>query len=151
MEKVYLCVEGTLITKTDLIGIVNRTVVNQIYELNEALDRKDVKKVLRLLANIYRYDTDPAMWVLTALMNHFQKMLMMLSLRAEGFDSKSVAEQLDMHPFRYKKVVEPHLKNFTENVVLRYMKKLCGLDVAFRTSITDKRTALESFLIEVCT
>lgn len=150
LEKIYLCVDGKFISRNDLPGVLSRTVVNQVFELTEAVGLKDVKKTLKLLANIHMNEPDPGMWVLSSLMNHFEKLLKMVSLREEGFPANSIAEQCEIHPFRYTKVFEPQIKGFTILVLIKHMKKLCELDVSFRTSISDKRVALESFMIEVC-
>lgn len=150
LEKIYLCIDGKMISRNDLPGVLSRTVVNQVFEFTEAVGLKDTKKAFKLLANIHMNESEPSMWILSSLMNHFEKLLKFVSLKEEGFTSDSIAEQCEIHPFRYKKVFEPQIKSFTIPTLIKHMKKLCDLDVLFRTSISDKRVALEAFLAEVC-
>lgn len=148
LEKITLIAKEKILTKEDVVSVLSRTVINQVYELTAAFGNKDLKKSLRIVNNFYQADDDPSMKILVTLQNYLEKMLYILDLKSQRLTTNQIAEQLGMHPYRFKMAWEAQLSNFSVPFCIRQLIFLCDMDSMFRTTFCTKKAAVETFLIK---
>ncbi len=151
LTKITLVAKDKVLSKEDVVSVLSRTIVNQVYELTAAFGNKDLKKALRIVSNFYTADDDPSMKILVSLQNHVERLLYILDLKSQRLSSEQIAGQLSMHPYRFKKAWETQLSNFSVTFCLHQLIILSELDSVLRTSFPSKKAAIETFFIQALT
>lgn len=89
---------------------------------------------------------DETGWIIAFLQRHAIQMLRVELLSASGLGPQDVAKRIEMHPFIFRKVVEPRLGLWSVASLRRSLVELCALDLAHKRG---KRSAVIGLEAEV--
>lgn len=93
--------------------------------------------------------SDETGWVIAFLQRHVVQQLRMESLSSAGLDSDSVAKELGVHPFVFRKVVQPRMGLWSVVSLSESVNKLGELDVLHKGGRGSARTGLEEEIVRL--
>lgn len=147
MEKLIAYTMGrTEITGQDIDDICTVQITNQIFDMVEAVARKEQKKALE-----YYYDLlalkEPPMRILYLLSRQFRLLLEVKELMKTGADKAKIASVAKLHPFVAGKYMQ-QCRNFTTRELREAMEEAAELEEAVKTGRLGDRMSVEIYILE---
>lgn len=150
VEKVAtFCGARETITLADVREIVSDTKVDSIFELADALGRKELGKSLRSLNTILR-DGEAPLMVLAMLTRHFRQLWKVKELSDRKLPPPEIGKAAGINPYFLKGVLE-QAKNYRRSEFPRIFERLFETDLALKTSGGKPAQLMEALVMEVCT
>ncbi|MFA6436931.1 MAG: DNA polymerase III subunit delta [Candidatus Paceibacterota bacterium] len=138
-----------LITKRDVLELVNFPTEADIFKTIDALAFKQKKQALKALAGHFK-NLEPELKILAMFEYQFRGLIRIRSLIEEGRDYQFIQRETKIHPYAFRKMYGL-AKNFSMKELEKIYDRLFDLDIGFKTGyIQNKQIALEMFIIEVC-
>lgn len=123
----------------------------QVFPVVRALEGRDVKRLLRSLAQVRKLSKDdPTMWVCRIVGSSAMRWLAVACLDAQGVQPEAAARQLDMNKWYYRNKVLPPARRWGKADVVRLVRALAESERAVLDGHVDPWVGLVSRLVQVC-
>jgi DNA polymerase-3 subunit delta len=132
----------------DIREVVSDTRVDSIFELTDAVGRKDIAKGLRSLNTILR-DGEAPLMVLSMLARHFRQLWKVKELCARGVPQPEIAKAAGVNPYFLKGITEQS-QNYRIPELKKAFELLFAADLALKTSGGKPASLLECLLMDIC-
>ncbi len=129
----------------DIDEISSKSFNDNIFDLSDAIMKKDFKKIFECLNDLMILKEEPIK-IIAMLGNQFTLVYQSKLLSKEGYMNKDIANILKVHPFRIKLALETDYMIYELEDVI---KKLHNLDYEIKSGKTDKNIGLEKFLLHL--
>jgi DNA polymerase III subunit delta len=135
------------VTAHDVETIVTTSRVHSIFELTDALGRRDAASALRTLANMLQNREAP-LRILATLATHMRRLLHAAELgdRLQHFE---LASELGVPPFLARKVAE-QARKFSVQELRRALQRLAATDLELKGSKRPDALIMEEMLLDLC-
>ncbi len=163
LEKVFLSsVNKKRIEMSDLEGIVSDIKVNTIFDLMEAIGRKDLDNALKILdkalesrsisfkkeGGAKRFD-DPSPLILDMMARQYWNMLEIKKVSQNVNRIEELKERLAISAWAVKKLLEQE-RNFSESSLLEGLLNCHKIDLAIKRGRVKKELLMEKLMIDLC-
>jgi DNA polymerase III subunit delta len=137
--------DGQPITEADVREMVRADLNTNIFDLVDALGKKQRQRALQLLHDQIDDGQDP-IYLVTMMTFQFRNLIMVKSMADEGMTNQQIAKQGKMHPFVVGKTRDQS-KNFTMGALRAMFHKLYDADKKLKSSSGDPNLVLDSLVI----
>ena len=141
--------ESNRITTEHVDALVGTDHTRAIWELSDAVAKREVKKALTVLDRLRREGVE-SVQVIALLARHTEQMLRMKPLLAQGMTPDQVAGELRLHPFRAK-MMAGDVRKVKSDTLKRKCRLLLEADLQSKSSAGNTDLLLECLLINLCT
>ena len=139
-------IEDKLITNNDIDKIIVKVLESEIFVLTDAIISKDIPKSLELLNEFLNNNYDEIQ-IIMLLASQFRFLFQVKRLLNKNKNETEISKILEVNPYRVK-FTKKKLYNYSEKLLLTYIKKLAKIDHDIKLGIMNKKLALELFIIE---
>lgn len=147
IDKLSAYCDGRPISKEDIMLLVSGADDMNIFNLIEALSKRDKDRALSILSGQLREGVN-GNYILTMLVFHFRNLISIKSLLGEGLSSAEISRRTNIHPF----VVEKNAffaRSFREEDLLLIYEKLYGADLGIKTGKMEPELALDLLIAAI--
>jgi len=133
------------ITKEDINLCVSRVINSNVFDLVDAIVKKDINKSLMLYDDLLLMNEEEIK-LIVILANQFRLIYQVKEMFKKGYSEFDIAKNLDVHPYRVK------LANnvcITSNEALKYLKSLSEIDEKIKNGAVDKKVVFEKFILNI--
>lgn len=146
LERLALCHRGQTVTTADLTGIESDLGSFSVFQLTDALLRKNTRDALQALASLLQKG-EPVTLIVHMITRELLLLGKVQALASRGEPSSAIARLLGKQPFRIDKMLRSSMT--TED--LKYaLKRLAEIDYAVKNTSQDHRLLLETMIVEIC-
>ncbi len=135
-----------VITKEDIKKIVKTNYEYNIFDLTNAINKKDKNKIFEVYEKLILNGEDEIK-LIGVLANHFRLLHQIKLLRIKKSDD-DIIKQLKIHPYRFK-ILKQESMNFTETELISNLKELSKIDVEIKSGVSDKKIVFPIFLSKI--
>ncbi len=147
IEKLLTYRQGATIRLEDVGAMVAPAQEQSIFELVDALGKRQTATALELLHAQLQHNAQP-LYLLAMIARQYRLLLQVRDLAARGLTADQIRAQLKLHPFVAKKVLEQS-HNFTIEQLESVYRKLLETDIAIKTSRGDPTVNLDVLVVEL--
>lgn len=147
IRKLVLWAAGRPVTPQDVDRLVPYAAPIRIFELTEALGRREVRRALTALRRLLEEGEHP-LGLFGMIVRQFRLMLLMKELLEAGHSPAEAGGRLGLHPYAARKIAEA-TAGFTMSQLEAFYRRLAELDLAIKTGQIPDGVALETFLVSV--
>jgi len=149
MEKVATFIGSRdVIRMADIREIVSDTKVDTVFELADALGRKETGKALRSLNTILR-DGEAPLMILSMLTRHFRQLWRVKELCEKRVPIQDISKATGINPFFMKGIVE-QARNYRLPEFKGIFERLFETDLALKTSGGKPASLMECLVMDIC-
>lgn len=131
----------------DVRALVASVTESSVFDLVDALGRREAERALRLLHDQLAHNAAPV-YLLTMITRQFRLLLQWRDLAERGMSFDQVTAQLKLHPFVARKTAE-QARNFTLPQLEAIYQKLLDVDIAIKTGRSEPMLALDLLVVEL--
>ncbi len=135
------------VTADDVRALVASVQESNIFELVDALGRRETEVALDLLHQQLEQNAQPA-YLLVMITRQFRLLLQMKDLAERGLTLNAAREQLRLHPFVAQKTWS-QAHHFSLPQLEETFRKLLDTDIAIKTGRSEPGIALEVLMVEL--
>ncbi len=135
------------ITKTDIDNVLIKAVDTNIFEFLEAFSSKSAERSLRLLNQMYG-SGEPIQRMFFMMIRQIRLILGYVIYKTKGYDNKSIQEKLGIKAYEFSKI-RLQANNYNLKELENIMQRLLKIDTLMKTSMTDSKLLIETFLVEM--
>ncbi|PLX72157.1 MAG: DNA polymerase III subunit delta [Desulfuromonas sp.] len=143
----YLGDEKTLVDVEDVKAIVSDTRVDSIFDMVNAIGRRDVGEALRLLGRLLEEGVAPLV-VLSMLARHFRQLWMSRELIDEGVARKDISRRIGVNPYFIDGLLS-QAKLFSRAQYRQSFELLLATDLALKSRGGSPGATLEELLLNI--
>ncbi len=147
LEKLIAYCNGEPITRQAVRALVAPAQEESVFELVDALGKRNTAAALDLLHNQLRHNAAPQ-YLLTMIVRQYRLLLQVRDLGTRGMNEAQIRDKLGMHPFVVKKVLDQS-RNYTVEQLEHIYTKLLEVDLAMKTSRGDPIISLDVLAVEL--
>lgn len=150
LEKLFLYASDKsdkTITQEMVYDLVVKSRSYSIFELTDALGKKQRKRALHVLNNLFNGGEEP-LKIVTMLARLFRQMLVAKTLLKRRAPAAEIAQQTQVPGFLIDDFLK-QVKIFSEEDIISGMKALSQADLAFKSTSTNEKFYLETMLCRV--
>lgn len=92
---------------------------------------------------------DETGWIIAYLQRHVVQQLRVELLAASGLPSGEIAKRIEVHPFVFRKTVEPRMGLWDPAFLKSSLEELCRLDLAHKRGVSSASVGLEAEIIRM--
>ena len=134
-----------LITIDDINNISSKAFNNNVFDLTDAIMKKDFKKIFDVYNDLINIGEDEIK-ILSLISNQFILVYQCKLLNELNYDFKDISNILNVHSYRVKLALDTDYMNYElKNII----KKLHELDFKIKSGKINKKTGLENFFINL--
>lgn len=130
----------------DVYAICTVTTENKIFDMIRAVAEKQQRRALDLYYDLLSLK-EPPMKILFLIARQFNQMLLLKDLRAQGFDSQTVASKAGLSSFIAKKALAQAAK-FEQSVLQRAVQDCVEMEHAVKSGKIGDRLAVEMLIVK---
>lgn len=143
----YVGTEGGLVDVEDVRAIVSDTRVDSIFDVVNAIGRRDIGDALRLLGRLLDEGIAPLV-VLSMLTRHFRQLWMSRELLEEGMGKKDISRRVGVNPYFIDGLVaQARLFNYRQ--YRRVFELFLATDIALKSTGSNPGAMLEQLLLDI--
>jgi len=148
LERLSLYVgERKVVTVRDIEAVVTASRIHSIFELTDALGRRDAAGALRTLANMLQNREAP-LRILATLATHMRRLLQAAEL-GERIPHFELASELGVPPFIARKVSD-QARKFNVRELRQALQRLAATDLELKGSKRPDDLIMEEMILELC-
>ncbi|MEP0860006.1 MAG: DNA polymerase III subunit delta [Ignavibacterium sp.] len=148
LEKIFLFLnEKKEVTLESIQQLATELKQFNIFDLINAIGRKEKSKALEIAFNLYESGTD-MIQIIGMLNRYFSALAKIDELIALKMSDQEAARIVGTHPFYYKNYVEAR-KRFDLNAITNAFRALFNADLTIKTSPLDQKTVLTMLIAEI--
>lgn len=144
LEKVYMLVTPKSLTLSDLDGIINESLNDNIFKYIYAIYNNDLNEAVRLSKDFDRLKVEPA-----ALLVVMAKDIEILYLIKNGIDQTTLKRFLNKEDWAIEKYYG-YANNFNLNELKKIIIKLNDYDYKYKSGMIDKSILIDLLTIDLC-
>lgn len=118
-----------------------------IFQLLDAVGTRNNSLCCKVLKTLWEEKTDPH-YVLSTVAGHLRLLLLVYQYLTYGMDSKAIASQLKLHPYRVSKAIS-QTKQYTSVELMKALEYLLATDLAIKTGQLEPREGVELATLKV--
>lgn len=146
IDKLFIFVgEKKQIAPEDVTTVVGATKGYTIFELQNAIGRKDTKEAVKILEKMLEGGQSPQM-IIVMLTRFFNQLWKMTDLKLKRRGDADVAKEIGVSPYFLKQYIE-FSSHFTLDQIERNFKALLDADTILKTSSRDSHLVLDLLII----
>ena len=146
LEKLFVYgIDKSEISKVDIDQVCVPQIANQIFEMINAVARKNHTKALQLYYDLLALK-EPPMRILYLMTRQYRLMFQVKDLIRRGFGQKEIATRAGLPPFATRKYMEQG-KGFTDETLLNIIKEGADLEERVKTGLLQDSMAVELFIM----
>lgn len=134
--------ENRVITEAMITTLSVKDVSYNIFELTEALGKKQCEEALRILD--YLIDKEEHIGLIGLLYSYYRRLLM-VALSPANLDNATIAEQLQVKPYAIT-LAKQQCKMFGPKKLLALCDKLHNIDIKVKSTFSNTKNELYSFV-----
>lgn len=138
------CMDKGKVEKADIDNISSILLENKIFEMIDCLAAKDKAKALKLYGDLIKLRESPIK-ILKLISRHFNILYIIKSGMGQSLPQDKIIATAKIPPFALKKY-SAHVRNYTENELLDYVKWCTDIEEDFKSGRIDVNIALEMLL-----
>lgn len=131
------------ITKEDIDNIIRENIEDDIFALTNSILEKNTKKSIKIYKDLLLMGEEPIK-LIVMVANQFRLILQVKLMVKNGYKQMEMASIIKEHPYRVKLALS---SDYTEEELIKNIKKLYKLDNDIKTGIIDKNFGFELFLL----
>lgn len=147
LEKLFTYRAGEMIRRQDVQALVAPMQEQSIFELVDAMGKRDVSTSLRLLHDQLSHNAQP-LYLLAMIARQFRLLLQVRDLAGRGLSVEDIRAQLGLHPFVVRKILEQS-RNFSIDQLESIYRRLLETDIAMKTGQGDPGVNLDVLVVEI--
>jgi DNA polymerase-3 subunit delta len=144
---VAYCGERPAVTLDDVRAMVSDTKIDSVFELADALGRRNLDKAMRQLQTVLR-DSDAPYMLIGALARHFRQLCVIRGLLQKKLPADEIGRQAKINPYFLKGLIE-QARNFTPDDFVGIFSRLHEVDVLLKSG-GRQQALLEMLVFAVC-
>lgn len=145
IDKLIMFKQNDVIKKADVKDFVTCTVESSIFDLSNAILKKDIVTSLNLFEDLIANGEEPIK-LISILATQFRIALITKGYQLEGLDYKSIGKKIRIHPYR----VELASKlNFSNEDLENNLLKLANLDYMIKIGKVNKHYGTKLFILSI--
>lgn len=149
IDKLILSAMDTKVIDSDLVAtLVPKSLEQNIFELGEAVLRKDSKVAIEIYRDLLLQKEDPIK-MNAILLGQFRLLLQVSYLQKEGYHEPEMQKVLGIHPYRIKLALGQSRK-FSIALLEAVYRLLVETEYALKTGLGMKELQLETFILKFC-
>lgn len=134
------------ILKEDIIKVVKKGFDKNIFDLLNAINRKNKKDMYKTYYELLENNEDEIK-IISILANNFKLIYKVKKLKETNTD-ENIIKMLKLHPYRLK-LLKEQTYLYSEEELLRIIVDLSNLDISIKSGEIDKKIGLELFLAKI--
>jgi len=142
------CGERATITADDVRAMASDTKIDNVFELAEAMGRRNLDRAMRQLQTVLR-DSDAPYMLIGALARHFRQLCVVRGLTQKKLSSDEIGRQARINPYFLKGVLEQS-RNYTLGEFPWIFALLHETDLELKSG-GRQQTLLEMLVFSICT
>ena len=143
----YVGVEKKLVDVDDVRAIVSDTRVDSIFDMVNAIGRREAGEALRLLGRLLDEGIAPLV-VLSMLTRHFRQLWMARELIDEGAGRKDISKRIGVNPYFIDGLIS-QAKLFRHSQFRRSFELFLATDIALKSTGSNPGAMLEELLLDI--
>ncbi|MDW8064949.1 MAG: DNA polymerase III subunit delta [Anaerolineae bacterium] len=147
IRKLITWAAGRPVTPQDVERLVPYAAPISLFELTEALGRRDVRRALAALHRLLMEGEHP-LGLFGMIVRQTRLMLLMKEQLEKGLSVAEAGSRLGLHPYAARKITEA-TAGFSMSQLEAFYRNLTELDVAIKTGQIPDVVALETFIVSV--
>lgn len=148
LEKIFLFLNDKKeVTLESIQQLATELKQFNIFDLINAIGRKEKSKALEIAFNLYESGTD-MIQIIGMLNRYFSALAKIDELNALKMSDQEAARIVGTHPFYYKNYVEAR-KRYDLNAITNAFRALFNADLTIKTSPLDEKTVLTMLIAEI--
>lgn len=137
--------EDKIITREDISSQIEENIDNPIYDLANYILKGDTKKAIKLYNEFIKKGIDPSQ-LLPTIATQIRLLFSVKRLHSENKSNEEIAKILEFkNAYRVKYLLNDS-SYYSEEELLKYLKKLATIDRNIKLSLVDSKIALELFI-----
>lgn len=132
----------------DVLQVVSQTRVDRIFDLTDAIGRRDKVHALHSLANLLEHGQSEV-GVLSMISRHFRILAQLKDGQRDGLSGQRLATQAGIPQFLLTQYLE-QIRHWDENKIQRTFSVLQDTDRALKSSAVPPHVWLENFVLKTC-
>ena len=150
LERLSLyCRDAKEVTADDVEAVVTSSRVHSIFELTDAIGRRDVASALKVLTNMFENREAP-LRILATLATHVRRLLHAAELGPAALNQPNrLAAELGLPPFLARKVAD-QARQFSRGELRRAVQRLAATDLELKSARRPDELIMEEMLLELC-
>lgn len=148
IRKLAVLVPSGVVTPEDVRSVIPFSADLTPKEIVEALCEGHPVKAVAYLDRLQEA-ADETGWVIAFLQRHAIQQLRIERLSAFGMSSPDIAARVGVHPFVFRKVVEPRIGIWSPSSLAASLSELCRLDLAHKRGDQSASFGLEAEVIRL--
>jgi DNA polymerase-3 subunit delta len=137
--------DRSVVTNEDIDAVVTTQITGKIFQMIDAIGSKQESKALALYYDLLSVREKP-MSILFLITRHFNILLQVKNLQANGFSSASMSEKVGIPPFSVNKYVA-QTKNFTIKRLKEALEFSADLEEQIKTGRMIEKIGVEMFIV----
>lgn len=143
-EMTKLSLYGSKITKEIVNQMVAKPLEDDVFELSNALLKKDQKNIMRIYHDLKLLKIEP-IYLISLLANQFRLLLQVAILKKENKMDNEIANLLSIHPYRVK-LAKDYCRQYPIAQIKDILCELATLDYEIKIGKKDRYVDFELFL-----
>lgn len=135
---------GGNITESIMKEVISRGNNNDIYDLINAIFKKDKKKAIDIYLDLSKYEKD-AMFFINMISKSFKDSLLVKKMVEKGYDQNEISTRMKVSSNRAYYMIKD-ASNIEMKVLEKNINKLAKLDYNIKSGFIDKKIGFEQFL-----
>lgn len=140
--------ERKTVEANDVLQVVSQTRVDRIFDLTDAIGRKDRVTALHSLANLLEHGQSEV-GVLAMVSRHFRILAQLKDGQRDGLTGQRLATQAGIPSFLLTQYME-QIRNWDESKIQKTFTVLQDTDRALKSSSVPSHVWLENFILKTC-
>lgn len=142
IDKIFIYVgEKTAIEADDVTAVVGASKGHTVFELQNAVGRKDLKEALRILQEMLASGQSPQL-ILVMLTRFFNQLWKISELKTRRVSDSEMSREAGVHPFFLKQLLQFQAHFSTEDIEKNY-QALLEADTTLKSTSRDPRLVLD--------
>ncbi len=141
-------IDEKIVTDEDIINLIPRKIDDNIFDLIDAVTKKNTKRSFELYEGLTKFYGEDATKIIVMIASQFRLILQCKILFNQNLNESSIASFLKVHPYRVKLALEK-AKHLEYETLEKYLKDLSVLDINIKSGKKDKNLGLELFLLNM--
>ncbi|MEK6755146.1 MAG: DNA polymerase III subunit delta [Bacteroidota bacterium] len=150
IDKLFIFVgERKQVTPDDVSTVVGATKGYTVFELQNAIGRKDTKEAMKILERMLDVGQSPQM-IIVMLTRFFNQLWKLSDLRLRRIPESEIAREIGIAPYLVRQSMEFH-SNFTTDQIERNFKTLLEADTTLKTTTLDPHLVMDLLVLSLIT
>jgi DNA polymerase III subunit delta len=148
LDKLYVFMgERTKISLEDIAAVVGATKGFTIFELQNAIGRKDPKNSIKILERMLEAGQSPQM-IIVMLTRFFNQLWKLTDMRSRRLTESEIAREIGVSPYFVKQIIE-FRSNFDTQQIEENFKSLLEADTVLKSTSRDSRLVLDLLVLSL--